>query len=148
MVTSTMWRSALALLLSAAGAVGCSPGDPVIVDSGPDAIALDVIVLADAPPDSAPISDAPRPDAPVDDAPVEDDAGPVTCGWSDTEGTFVCSGADAMPAGATCTGTRCCAGTCEPGGGEEVCCDPTSGTIEIYRYSAGACPLDVANTCA
>jgi hypothetical protein len=72
-----------------------------------------------------------------------DAVSPGGCGYSIEAGTFICGGTDPTPA--DCTGG--CCGVCDPFGTDQVCCDPSTGTITIYRYRSGDCPLDVTMAC-
>jgi hypothetical protein len=142
--------TALIVLGLAGGAVllasGCSPGSPV-ADTGIDAPTsdtppppIDAPAILDTPPpmDTPAFPDGPprdvRPDGHRDDAPAR-------CGYSAASGTFECGGTDPWPMPPCAGFGRCCVGVCDPFGTDEVCCDPLTGRIEIYRYGAGACPL-------
>lgn len=147
-------RSLLPVVLSLFVVAGC-PG-PVVID----AAQLDAPML-DAPTLDAPTLDASPRDAPADaaldtsmdawldpDGPYGDvrpdgylDDAPARCGYSEAAGTFECGATDPWPSPPCEGGVRCCVGICDPFGTDEVCCDPTTGRIEIYRYSAGDCPL-------
>lgn len=126
---------------------GCSPAEPE-ADAGLDAPATDAPTTTDVPP----MFDTPAPmdtPAPIDARPVRDvrpdgyrEDTPARCGYAIESGTFECGATDPWP-NPPCSSpfSRCCVGVCDPFGTDQVCCDPSTGRIEIYRYSAGACPL-------
>lgn len=79
------------------------------------------------------------------DAYLEYDGGNL-CGFDAAADTFVCGGTDAWPADCE-SPTYCCHGVCDPFGRDEVCCNRTTGTITVYRYMSGMCPLNETRSC-
>ena len=129
------------LAVTCAGCPGPQAVDASIVDAPP---ALDVPEMIDAPTDAG--DDAPIDVSSAMDVPAMADAPVSGCGWDEDAATFVCGGSDPLPD--TCVaGERCCIGVCDPFGTDQVCCDPATGTIEIYRYGGGACPLETTTDC-
>jgi hypothetical protein len=68
------------------------------------------------------------------------------CGFDAASDTFVCGGTDPWPADCE-SPTYCCHGICDPFGTDEVCCNRSTGTITVYRYMSGMCPLNETRTC-
>lgn len=79
------------------------------------------------------------------DAYLEYDGGNL-CGFDAGSDTFVCGGTDPWPADCE-SPTFCCHGICDPFGTDEVCCNRSTGTITVYRYMSGMCPLNETRSC-